>query len=357
MEVITAKDILSQFDIITEVEPYGNGHINDTFVAEADCLYILQKINTDVFGDVDGLMDNILSVTEHLREKIKAAGGNPDRETLTLIKTSDGKNYYRCEDGECYRVYKLIEDTVSYDMVEEPQQFYNAAKAFGRFQRMLSDFPAEKLNETIPDFHDTRKRIQHLEKAVAEDKCGRLKEVEKEVEFALSRKSEMGIVMECIEQGSVPVRVTHNDTKLNNVMLDKDTGEGVCVIDLDTVMPGSLLFDYGDALRFGASSGSEDETDLNKIYFDMNLFEHFTKGYLEETGEILTTRERELLPFSAKLLTYECGIRFLTDYLNGDTYFKIHREKHNLDRCRTQFKLVYDMEQKMEDMKKVIEKY
>lgn len=351
------KDILCQFDIITDVEPYGNGHINDTFIASTDGAYILQRINTAIFKDVDGLMDNISSVTEHLRAKIKAAGGNPDRETLTLIKTSDGKNYYRCENGECYRVYKLIENSVSYDLVENSQQFYHAAKAFGRFQNMLNDFPAENLNETIPDFHDTRKRIKHLEDAIAEDKCGRLEEVEKEVEFALARKNEMGIVMEGIEEGVIPVRVTHNDTKLNNVMLDIDTGEGVCVIDLDTVMPGSLLFDYGDALRFGASSGSEDETDLSKIYFDMNLFEHFTKGYLEETSDILTNRERELLPFSAKLLTYECGIRFLTDYLNGDTYFKIHREKHNLDRCRTQFKLVYDMEQKMDEMKEIVDKY
>ena len=357
MENNNIKDILCQFDIVNDVEPYGNGHINDTFIAGTDGSYILQRINTSIFKDVDGLMDNISSVTEHLRGRIAEKGGNPDRETLTVIKTSDGKNYYRCENGECYRVYKLIENSKSYDMVENPMQFYHAAKAFGRFQNMLNDFPAEKLNETIVDFHDTRKRIGHLEQAIAEDKCGRLNEVKAEVEFALARKDEMGVVMEGMENGTIPVRVTHNDTKLNNVMLDIDTGEGVCVIDLDTVMPGSLLFDYGDALRFGASSGSEDETDLSKIYFDMNLFEHFTKGYLEETKDILTEREYKLLPFSAKLLTYECGIRFLTDYLNGDTYFKIHREKHNLDRCRTQFKLVYDMEQKMDEMKKVIDKY
>ena len=351
------KHILGQFDIVTDVEPYGNGHINDTFIANTDGAYILQRINTSIFKDVDGLMDNIVAVTDYLREQIAAAGGNPDRETLTVIRTNKNENYYRCDDGQCFRVYKLIENAVSYDNVETPVQFYNAAKAFGKFQNMLAGFPAEKLNETIVDFHDTRKRIKHLEDAIAEDKCGRLSEVKAEVEFALARKDEMGVVMEGMEQGTIPVRVTHNDTKLNNVMLDEKTGEGVCVIDLDTVMPGSLLFDYGDALRFGASSGSEDETDLSKIWFDMNLFEHFTKGYLEETGSILSERERELLPFSAKLLTYECGIRFLTDYLNGDTYFKIHREKHNLDRCRTQFKLVYDMEQKMDEMKKIVDKY
>lgn len=351
------KEILYQFNIVTDSEPYGNGHINDTFIVDTDGSYILQRINTTIFKDIDGLMDNIAVVTEYLRKKIEAAGGNADRETLTLVKTVDGKNYFRDEDGECYRVYKFIENTVSYDLVENPVQFYNAARAFGKFQNILADFPVDRLNETVPSFHDTRKRIKHLEEAIAEDKCGRLREVQKEVDFALARKDEMGVVMEGMEDGTIPVRVTHNDTKLNNVMLDADTGEGVCVIDLDTVMPGSLLFDYGDALRFGASSGSEDETDLTKIYFDMDLFEQFTKGYMEEISSILTKRERELLPFSAKLLTYECGVRFLTDYLNGDVYFKIHRKKHNLDRCRTQFKLVYDMEQKMDEMKKIVDKY
>lgn len=348
------KEILSMFDVYTNVEPYGNGHINDTYIAELDQKYILQKINTGIFRDPAGLMNNIFAVTEHLRKKIKAAGGNPDRETLTVIKTKNGENFYKDECGDCYRMYKFIENSVSYDAVENPVQLYNAAKAFGKFQRMLADFPAESLNETIPDFHDTRKRFAQLEEAVNRDACGRLAEVEKEVKFAFDRKADTGVIMESIENGSVPVRVTHNDTKLNNVMLDVNTGEGVCVIDLDTVMPGSLLFDYGDALRFGASSGSEDEQDLSKIYFDLNLFEYFTRGYLEETKSVMTPREIELLPFSAKMLTYECGIRFLTDYLNGDTYFKIHREKHNLDRCRTQFKLVYDIEQKTDEMKKII---
>lgn len=348
------NEILSKFNINTTVMPYGNGHINDTYIAELDEKYILQKINTGIFTDPDGLMDNIYAVTEHLRKKIAAAGGNPDRETLTVIETKDGKRYYRDEDGSCYRMYKFIENAKSYDAVENPKQLYNAAKAFGKFQRMLSDFPADTLHETIPDFHDTRKRFAHLEEAIKNDACGRLKEVEREVEFALARRNEVGIIMEGIESGAVPMRVTHNDTKLNNVMLDINTGEGVCVIDLDTVMPGSLLFDYGDALRFGASSGAEDETDLSKIYFDLELFESFTRGYLEETKAVMSPRELELLPFSAKMLTYECGIRFLTDYLNGDTYFKIHREKHNLDRCRTQFKLVADIEKKNDEMVKII---
>ena len=348
------NEILSKFNINTTVMPYGNGHINDTYIAELGEKYILQKINTGIFTDPDGLMDNIYAVTEHLRKKIAAAGGNPDRETLTVIETKDGKRYYRDEDGSCYRMYKFIENAKSYDAVENPKQLYNAAKAFGKFQRMLSDFPAETLHETIPDFHDTGKRFAHLEEAIKNDACGRLKEVEREVEFALARRNEVGIIMEGIESGAVPMRVTHNDTKLNNVMLDINTGEGVCVIDLDTVMPGSLLFDYGDALRFGASSGAEDETDLSKIYFDLELFESFTRGYLEETKAVMSPRELELLPFSAKMLTYECGIRFLTDYLNGDTYFKIHREKHNLDRCRTQFKLVADIEKKNDEMVKII---
>ena len=351
------NEIYSHFGVEKDVEPYGNGHINDTFIANTDGAYILQRINTSIFKDVDGLMDNIVAVTDYLREQIAAAGGNPDRETLTVIRTNKNENYYRCDDGECFRVYKLIENAVSYDNVENPVQFYNAAKAFGKFQNMLAGFPAEKLNETIVDFHDTRKRIKHLEDAIAEDKCGRLSEVKAEVEFALARKDEMGVVMEGMEQGTIPVRVTHNDTKLNNVLFDAETDEDVCVVDLDTVMPGSMLYDFGDALRFGASSAEEDETNLDKVYFDLDKFEAFAKGFLGEVGECLTEKEKELLPVSALIMTYECGIRFLADHINGDTYFKIHRENHNLDRARNQFKLVSDIEKKLSEMDKIVKKY
>ncbi len=350
------NEILSVYDLDSEANPYGDGHINDTYLLSHDH-YILQKINTNVFKNADELMENISGVTGFLREKIKEAGGNPDRETLTLIKTKDGSNYYQAKDGGCYRIYKRIKDALSYNNVENPTQFYNAAKAFGRFQQLLAEYPADKLHETIPHFHDTPDRYRQLDEAIKADVKGRVSEVKEEIDFVMARREEAGSVVKAIASGEIPLRVTHNDTKLNNVMLDINTGDAVCVIDLDTVMPGSLLYDYGDALRFGASSGAEDETDLSKIWFNLEFYEAFTKGYLEEVGKILTPKERELLPFSAKLLTLECGVRFLTDYINGDTYFKIHREKHNLERARNQFKLVSDIETKIDDMKKIVDKY
>lgn len=350
-------EIIRMFDVNVEIEPYGNGHINDTYIAQSDPKHILQRINSEVFKNPEQVMDNILGVTEHLRKKIEIAGGDPDRETLNVVKTRDGNNCYKADDNNYFRMYKFIENAVSYDSVENPAQLFEAARAFGRFQNMLADYPADKLYETIPNFHNTKKRYADFEEAVLKDAFGRASEVTKEIEFVKARKSDCDPVVDAIADGSVPLRVTHNDTKLNNVMLDADSGEGVCVIDLDTVMPGSLLYDYGDALRFGASSGAEDEQDLDKIWFDLDLFEAFTKGFLSEVGSSLTEREKELLPFSAKLMTLECGMRFLGDYLNGDTYFKIHREKHNLDRARTQFKLVADMEEKMADMQKIVKKY
>lgn len=351
------SDIIRNFKIDVKIAPYGNGHINDTYIAESDPKYILQRINNSVFKNPAEVMSNILGVTEHLRKKIIAAGGDPDRETLNLVKTVDGKSYYKADEDNYFRMYKFIEGAKSYDSVENPHQLYEAARAFGKFQNMLADYPVDKIYETIPDFHDTRKRFAAFKESVAENKMNRLDEVTKEVNFALAREKDTGIIVDAIANGSVPVRVTHNDTKLNNVMLDEKTGDGVCVIDLDTVMPGSVLYDYGDALRFGASSGAEDEPDLSKIWFDLELFEAFTEGFLSEVGSVLTEEEIRLLPFSAKLMTYECGIRFLGDYLNGDTYFKIHRPKHNLDRARTQFKLVADIETKLEQMKDIVNKY
>ena len=235
--------------------------------------------------------------------------------------------------------------------------FAASAHAFGKFQRLLSDFPAETLHEVIPRFHDTSDRLRQFREALARDEKGRAASVQEEIAFALSYADRVGVITDAIADGSVPLRVTHNDTKLNNVMLDEETHEGVCVIDLDTVMPGSLLYDFGDALRFGASTGAEDEIDLSKIEFDLTYFEAFTEAFLAEMGSDMTSRERELLPFSAQLMTLECGMRFLTDYLNGDTYFRIHREHHNLDRCRTQFKLVADIEKKLTAMAEIVAKY
>ena len=294
------------------------------------------------------------SQTKHLRKKIVEAGGDPNRETLTLIPTNDGKSFYQAPSGDCYRLYRFIENAVSYDAAETPAMFAASAHAFGKFQRMLSDFPSDQLYETIPNFHNTSDRLRQLREAIANDAAGRAASVKEEIDFYLARAHEVTLVTDAIADGSVPLRVTHNDTKLNNVMLDEVTGEGVCVIDLDTVMPGSLLYDYGDSMRFGASSGAEDEQDLSKIWFDLTYFEAYTDAFLEELGASITPREVELLAFSAKLMTMECGMRFLADHLNGDTYFRIHRENHNLDRTRTHIKLIRDMEAKMDQMQAIV---
>ncbi len=351
--MVLISEILKAYNLDGEIASYGDGHINDTYIL-GNKNYILQKINTDIFLDVHGLMENISGVTEYLRNEILKDGGNPDRETLTLIKTRDGKNYYKSESGEAYRIYKFISGAKSYNLAESPKQFYEAARAFGRFAMYLDKYPAESLHETIKDFHNTPNRYLQLDEAIKNDPFGRAKLVGNEIAFAMARRSEASMITDAIKSGEVPLRVTHNDTKLNNVLLDDKTGCGVCVLDLDTVMPGSLLYDFGDALRFGASSAVEDETDLSKVWFDMDLYKAFVSGYLEETGAILKDAERKLLPFSAKLLTLECGIRFLTDYIMGDVYFKINNENHNLDRARNQFKLVYDIETKLSSMEKII---
>lgn len=351
------KDICSQFDIDTNIELYGNGHINDTYMCETDPRFILQRININVFKKPWEVMENIANVTEFLGKKIKEAGGDVSRETLTLIKTKDGNNYYKYDEENYFRMYNFVERTVSYEIVENPVQMYNTGVAFGKFQRMLDDYPADKLFETIVDFHNTPVRVKQLNDAIEKNASGRLEEVREEVAFALKYKKYASEIVDAMKSGEVPLRVTHNDTKLNNVLFDDTTDEGICVIDLDTVMPGSLLYDFGDALRFGASSGTEDEKDLSKIWFDLEKFEQFTKGFLEHTASCLTPKERELLPLSTLLMTYECGIRFLADYLNGDTYFRTHYEGQNLDRARTQFKLVEDIESKFDKMHEIIAKY
>ncbi len=353
MMVSDLNRIMEKFVIDNEINPYGDGHINHTYLTKSK-QYILQRINTKIFVHPKELMENITNVTEHLRAKIEAQGGDPDRETLTVIPTLDGKSYYTDDNGDCYRVYKFIGDTNCYSIATDPKQLYYAARAFGRFQNMLNDFPAENLFETIPEFHNTRSRFNQLLKAIKEDKAGRLKEVQAEVEYALSQENIVDTIINAIGDGSVPLRVTHNDTKINNVLFDAKTDEGLCVIDLDTVMPGSLLYDYGDALRAGATTGAEDEKDLSLVWFDMAAYKEFSKGYLEEMLPVMTEKEIELLPLSAKILTYECGIRFLADYLNGDVYFKTSRPEHNLDRARTQFKLCRDMDNKLEEMKSII---
>lgn len=348
---VDLNEVVKQFAITSDIAPYGNGHINDTYCVGTPRL-ILQRINTNIFKDPDGLMENIENVTAFLRKKIQAEGGNPDRETLTVIKTVDGKNCYKHDDNNVFRMYIFIEHTKSIENDKTYDDLYEAGLGFGRFQRMLEDFPVEILHETIPDFHNTPKRVEALKKAIEENLAGRRDSVQEEIKFALEKSAFADRVVKGMEAGKIPMRVTHNDTKINNILFDEKTGKAVSVIDLDTVMPGSMLYDFGDALRMGGSTGAEDETDLSKVNFDAKAFESFAKGYIAEMKDSLTDDELKLLPFSVKLLTYECGIRFLTDYLNGDTYFKIHREHHNLDRARNQFKLVADLENMEEELLK-----
>lgn len=345
-------------------ERYGNGHINDTFLlstADPEARgnirrYILQRMNTHVFKDPKGLMQNVSGVTAFLREQILRNGGDPDRETLTLIKTKSGQDYYIDKIGSWWRMYLFVTDAVSYDMAENAEDFFQSAKAFGHFQRLLDKYPVEKLTETIPDFHHTPKRFAAFCQALEKDVCRRKASVQKETAFIMARKDELSLVMDKLHNGEIPWRVTHNDTKLNNILLDRETKKALCVIDLDTIMPGASVFDYGDSIRFGANTAAEDEQDLDKVSLSLPLFEAYTKGFLEGCQGSLTEEETALLPWGAKLMTLECGMRFLTDYLEGDTYFRIHRPDHNLDRARTQFALVADMERKWEQMKQIIQK-
>ena len=341
-------------------EPFGNGHINDTFLLTFELnkmgrmKAILQRMNNSIFEEPVQLMENILGVTDFLREKITAAGGDPTRETLSVIPALDGKPYYKDSFGDYWRSYIFITDATSFDQVERPEQFYQSGVAFGNFQRMLADYPADTLFEVIKGFHDTKARLEVFKKAVEADVMGRAKDVQEEIRFVLDREDVANYLCDCLANGEIPLRVTHNDTKLNNVMIDNVTGKGLCVIDLDTVMPGLAANDFGDSIRFGANTGAEDEKDLRKISLSLSRFEAFTKGFLAACGKALTPLEIETLPWGAKLMTLECGVRFLTDYLSGDTYFRIHRPEHNLDRTRTQFALVADMERKWADMAAIV---
>ena len=318
---------------------------------------ILQRMNRGIFTKPVELMENIVGVTSYLRKRIIENGGDPERETLNIIPAKDGKPYFVDSKGEYGRSYKFITDAKCCDQVEKPEDFYESALAFGNFQRLLADYPADTLHETIRGFHDTHARLEVFRQAVEKDVCGRADSVQKEIEFVLIREDVANVFGKLQENGEVPLRVTHNDTKLNNIMIDKATGKGICVIDLDTVMPGLAMNDFGDSIRFGASTAAEDEQDLTKVSCSMDLFEIYVKGFLEGCGGRLTPREVELLPMGAKVMTYECGMRFLTDYLEGDHYFKIHREGHNLDRARTQFKLVEDMENKWDTMMEIVRRY
>ena len=355
------ENVVMQFDLpdgAWTAEPYGNGHINETYlVTTGEKRFILQRVNGYVFPKPEDVMDNIERVTAFLKAQIEREGGDPARETLTLVKTHQGECFTYDREGGLWRMYLFVEDTVSYDLPDTPALFELSGEAFGKFQRQMGGFPADSLHETIHDFHNTPARYRQLEDAIARNEAGRLDGVTAEIEFCRQYEREVHALLDAMEAGEIPLRVTHNDTKLNNVLLDRQTGRGVCVIDLDTVMPGLAAYDFGDSIRFGASTGAEDEKDLDKISCDLKLFEIYTKGYVEGCGGSLTEEEIRMLPMGAKLMTLECGMRFLADYLQGDVYFKIHRPEHNLDRARTQFKLVADMESKWDEMMSIAEKY
>jgi Ser/Thr protein kinase RdoA (MazF antagonist) len=342
--------------------PIPSGHINDTYCSEFEdggrrVKYVNQRINHHVFREPERLMENIERVTRFAREQIAAGGGDADRQTLTIVPARDGKSFHRTPEGGYWRMFRFIDGARTYDRVEDIRHVYAAAQAFGRFQKMLARLPGARLHETIPDFHHTRKRYEAFLASVEHDPAGRAAAVRPEIDFVLAREKDAGVVVEGLGSGRIPERVTHNDTKLNNVMIDDQTGEGICVIDLDTVMPGSVLYDFGDSVRLGAATAAEDERDLGKVGFDLAMFDRLAAGYLDAARDFLVPAETELLAFSARLLTLECGIRFLTDHLKGDVYFKIHREGHNLDRARTQFKMVAEMERQTGAMESVVRKY
>jgi Ser/Thr protein kinase RdoA (MazF antagonist) len=358
------REISQKFQIygqILHAETCKIGHINETYTATYDqggllVRYIHQKINQNVFRDPVAVMDNVMRVTRHIASKLTAQGVREiTRRALTVVPTRDGEAFYRDGNGECWRTFVFVEKVQSYEAAQSPKQAYEAGKAFGRFQSLLADLGGKRLHETIPDFHNTRKRFAALQDAIQKDHCNRARFANKEIDFALNQKPWIGRLLDAHARGDIPERVTHNDTKFNNVMLDWETGHAMCVVDLDTVMPGLVLYDFGDMVRTTTSPTLEDEKDLSKVQAQMTMFEALARGYVEATAEFLTGAERAYLAFAGKLITFTIGIRFLTDYLLGDTYFRVHRSDHNLDRSRTQFKLVDSIAQQEEAMQKFVD--
>ena len=346
------------------VKPFGEGHINETYAVYMPGTegtdvprYVLQRVNIHVFKNPAQVMENIFSVTEYLREVIRKEGGDLDRETLSYIKTKSGDTYFEDADGQPWRCLHYVPNSICHQTVEEPQQFYQSARSFGHFLKQLGDYPAEDLYETIPRFHDTVKRFRDFSEAVRKDVKNRAGPCREEIDFALAREADCGVLMNQLQEGILPLRVTHNDTKLNNILFDADTDQGLCIIDLDTIMPGLAANDFGDSIRFGASTAEEDEPDLSKVHFDIHLYELYVKGYLEMARDVLTPAEIDSLPWGARLMTLECGMRFLADYLQGDVYFKTAYPDHNLVRARTQFRLVKEMEEQFDSMYEILRKY
>ncbi len=343
---------------ICSCTPYGEGHINGTFLITVrmadgkEALYILQRINTYVFSQPLEMMENIENVTAFLQERL-----SDPRRVLRLVELKDGGFLFRENEIDCWRAYYFVEDAICLQKPDTTEDFYQCAYAFGDFQRLLHDYPVEKLHETIPDFHNTPKRYRDFLAAVEADVCHRAADVAAEIAFVKERAAFYSVLEDACAAGVLPKRVTHNDTKINNVMLDEASRTALCVIDLDTIMPGFSVTDFGDAIRFGANTAAEDEKDLSKVSLDMDLFDIYAKGFLDGCGGMLTNGEIRLMPEGAKMMTMECGMRFLADYLQGDVYFKTAYPEHNLVRCRTQFRLVECMEEQWDAMKACTEKY
>ncbi len=350
------KNIYCQFDTqkdVISITPFGSGHINDTFkVISEGRNYLLQRINHEVFKDVEGLTSNLIKVTNFLKSKVI---GNSKRQVLNSIKANNGNYFYKDEEGNYWRVFDFIENSNSYDIVENVDIAFKGGIAYGWFVKTLSEFSAKELVETIPGFHNAISRIDQFNQAVEEDKAGRAKNVTDLIEALQARSEPMKLIQQMGDQGLIPKRVTHNDTKINNVLFNTEN-DGFCVIDLDTVMPGFVHFDFGDAIRTFTNTGNEDEADLSKISMNINLFEGFTRGFLSETKEVLTKDEIKYLAFSAKYIVYEQTIRFFSDYLNGDEYYKTKYPEHNLVRSKAQFKLLQSMEEQFEEMEGIVHK-
>lgn len=363
MQLFDFNQILSHFEISSQAiqcNPCGNGNINYTFLVKTEdgSEYLLQRVNTYVFKKPYELMKNIHNVTHHLATKIEAKGGDFERGTLNFIQSDNGKYCYHDHDNHAFwRVYHFVSGAQAYDSVQRPGMLYDAARAFGKFQRQLDDFPAATLNETIPNFHHTQKRYEAFEATVAKDPAGRADSVKAEIEVLRHWAPYASMIVDGLADGSIPTRVTHNDTKLNNILFDEKSGKPICVIDLDTIMPGSLLYDFGDGVRFAANNTAEDDPDLSKIWLRMDLYEEYVSGFLAGVKDTITEKEVALLPESVLIMTYELALRFITDYLDGDMYFKLRYPEHNLVRTRAQIRLCEDIESKLDEMRAIAEKY
>ncbi len=357
-ELLNAFQFEGVFEENTQLH---DGHINNTYVFDFRekngklNKYLVQELNTYVFKQPEALMENVMGVTSYMRDYVRKNGGDVERECLYVIPAKSGKPYYIDAENRFWRCYNFIYGAHSCQSVENAKVFFNAAKAFGKFQCILADYPIDSLTETIPNFHNTVSRFADFKKAVADNLSGRASQATEEIDFVLAREKDCSVLLDMLDAGELPLRVTHNDTKLNNVMFDNETNEGICVVDLDTVMPGLSLYDFGDSIRFGANTAAEDEKDVSKVSLSLENFKAYTLGYLTTAGESLTKNEIEQLAFSSKLMTLECGMRFLGDFINGDTYFKTEYPEHNLVRCRTQFALVADIEKKMSEMQAIVD--